>query len=444
MGTTQSSVKRCLVVLRVNDNSRCFPHISPFIHAIVKYNSIPIQSEDDIKKMATQRYLDLEILDLINGTTKNLAVETPLGIGVKFCVPRLLELKVLEIEKGSPAEKRITEGDFVVGIENFYFETNDEFFYAIYRNRGAMLNFIVYREGQVRRVPIKLNTSEPFLGAVFGEGILMTAVRSGNVVNIGTQREYQLCVSGAASEDTSDVQYNTEKMANGKLQGAEGEAPDSSNVTCSQGSNSKVECAEERVQEMKNNGNTNTETYVQVNNIQETKSTNEGNAECIAEGEHRFSGANKGQGANETPCDSEPSQRSTSMCKTTCPEHAEVTCSVVMHENYFSKSKYNESISVLGTHQLNISTEHIESQKDIFTDRNEVISDHVHATNEVSDLDTSQATSADHVYSLCNSETTLEDGMRTCPIIGEYSNEDKIRLLETLTGSKSENTSEPE
>lgn len=186
MGTGQSSVRKTLVVLRVNDNSKCFPDLSPFVHAITKYNSTPIESEDDILKMTSQKQLDLEILDLRNSNTKTITISTPLGIGVKLGEPRLLTMKVLEIEKGSPASNGLLVGDFVIGIENFYFATNDEFSYTVYRNKGKDLVFIVYRDCKVRRVPISLGTTEPFLGTLFGEGILMLPDADGDVINVGT------------------------------------------------------------------------------------------------------------------------------------------------------------------------------------------------------------------------------------------------------------------
>lgn len=429
MGATQSSVQRCLVVLRVNDSSRCFPHLSPFVHAIVKYNSIPIQSEDDIKKMAAQRHLDLEVLDLINGTTKSLAVATPLGIGVKFCVPRLLELKVLEVEQGSPAEKRIAEGDFVVGIENFYFETNDEFFYAIYRNRGTLLNFIVYREGQVRRVPIKLNTCEPFLGAVFGEGILMTTGRSGNVVNIGTQSECQVGIGGAVSEDAGEMQHSTEKAANGILQNAESEAPGDSNVKHSQ-----AECTKEQARETKKESSADTELHLRDENPQETEHAN-------MAGNSSFSGANDDRDVNEAPCDSETLRRNTPIGDAACSEHADAACSTEMHGGSLSEPKDDNSISASEAQQPGIFMEHTDSQPGLLQDGNEVSSEHANGSNEVS-LGRNQATSADDAHLHSNLETTPEENAHTCPIVGEYSNEDKMRLLETLTGAKKESMSE--
>lgn len=190
MGNAQSSFQKCLIVLRVSDTSNCFPNLSPFVHAITKYNTFPIESEEDIQKMASNKHLDLEVLDLRNNSTRCISLSTPLGISVKFCKPHLISLKVLEIEHGSPAAAKLHEGDFIVGIEGLYLETNDEFFYTMYRNRGKELSFIVYRSCTTRRVSILLGAKEPILGAILGEGALMTVDKTGDVVNIGARSEF--------------------------------------------------------------------------------------------------------------------------------------------------------------------------------------------------------------------------------------------------------------
>lgn len=446
MGATQSSVQKCLVVLRVNDTSICFPCLSPFVHAITKYNSIPIQSEDDIKKMAAQRHLDLEIFDLRNSTTKHLSVSTPLGIGVKFCSPRLLELKVLEVEKGSPAERKIAEDDFVIGIENFYFETNDEFFYAIYRNKGSLLNFIVYRNSQVRRVPIELNIHEPFLGAVFGEGILMTAGKSGDVINIGTQTECKFDDNRTLSEDVGKMQNCAEKMVDSGLQDEKDmgrSMVDASNIEHEQYKNSSAERMEEQIQdeEKQSSDIKNTQLDKTGENSHGMPSEKENAVEYNTTKEDLFSGTNSSQRVNETSC-GEGIRREVAIEEPCDPKHVEATCNY--EENIRQNAENVEPNSAFNGQQPAIPMENKESQKSTAKYSSE-ISEHTHINNEANaQYPHCQAASADYAHrpALENSEIELEGNTNACPIVGEYSNEDKIKLLEALTGTKNESMSE--
>ncbi|KAL0266105.1 UNVERIFIED_CONTAM: hypothetical protein PYX00_011821 [Menopon gallinae] len=427
MGAIQSSVRKCLVVLRVNDSSKCFPHLSPFVHAITKYNSTPIHSEDDIKKMATLKHLDLEVLDLRNAATKSLSVSTPLGIGVKFCVPRLLELKVLEVERGSSAEGKIAEGDFVVGIENFYFETNDEFFYAIYRNRGSRLNFIVYRDGQVRRVPITLSTHEPFLGAVLGEGILMAADKSGDVVNIGTHSVCRPDGDEASSADASGVQSSAEQAMDSMPQNVKdtvvAAAVDGSSAEHGQCENSQARRTEEQGQCGENRG-------VQLDKALSKAAHMESDGmECNAKGEALHSGTSSAQDNDDTLGNAATGEPGDSL-------------RVGASRDFRPDAESIELSSVSITQQSAAVF-----REDNASQAGREVGVHAQAETSVSAQEhcpqTAPAYHAQH-SALDSPELKPEGEADTCPVVGEYSSEDKIKLLEALTGAKDENVQEPE
>lgn len=168
MGNNISELAEHLYILKMVNND--LPLV-PFIHTITKYNGQQIKSTDPriFKEILAASSLILEIMDVRDRST--FTIEIPqgtekLGINVVKVKGNVhpLRIRLLSARQDGP----FMIDDQILGIENVFLESEDEFVRCLKTRKGENIQLIVARGGSVLSVSVDV---EDDLGCEIGTGL---------------------------------------------------------------------------------------------------------------------------------------------------------------------------------------------------------------------------------------------------------------------------------